>query len=219
MLYKVVLFLKSGKQLTLLQHSIIRSTQIDTLTDRTHRQFSKQQCYQYYITLQQIHYSTRTVYFYKVVKGGSGLHLYFRNLIQFRVVLQHDPFFHLQCYQANLPYTCTPRRFLSLRNSYTPLFIAHTLILIRHYLTVHKQTIRVHQYSTNTLYGTIQIYCSVQWQICTFITFVAAPGGRSEEFRKDNALIKIQKQINKSTVQALGGNCPPREDIVPKNSF
>ena len=36
MLYKVGLFLKSGKQLTLLQHSIIRSTQIDTLTDRTH---------------------------------------------------------------------------------------------------------------------------------------------------------------------------------------
>ena len=34
MLYKVGLFLKSEKQLTLLQHSIIRSTQIYTLTDR-----------------------------------------------------------------------------------------------------------------------------------------------------------------------------------------
>ena len=31
--------------------------------------------------------------------------------------------------------------------------------------------------------------------------------------------MKIQKQIDKYTVQTLGGNCPPREDIVPKNSF
>ena len=35
-LYKMGLFSKSGKQLTLLQHSIIHSTQIDTLIDRTH---------------------------------------------------------------------------------------------------------------------------------------------------------------------------------------
>ena len=98
----------------------------------------------------------------------------------------------------------------------SPLLYICILLLIRHYLTVHKQTIRVHQYntSTNTLYGTIQIYCSVQQQICIFITFVAAPGGRSEDFRKDNALIKIQKQINKSTVQTHLRLFPSRPETL-----
>ena len=162
----------------------LRSTQINTLTDRAHGLLHQ---------------------------GGPAKIAREERRSLNRAFMNPTSLFDTQIHRTD---SCTSRRFQSLRNSYTPLFIAHTLILIRHDLTVPKQTIRVHQYSTNTLYGTIQIYCSVQWQICIFITFVAAPGGRSEDFRKDNALIKIQKQINKSTVQTHLRLFPSRPETL-----
>ena len=105
-------------------------------------------------TLQQVHYSTRTVYFYKVVVVFTCI---LGILHQFRVVLQHDPFFHLQCYQANLPYTCTPRRFLVMTS------LTQKRQRSRREKKRQKERGRVHKKTTFVLLLSLQFVTTTKW--------------------------------------------------------
>ena len=101
--------------------------------------------------------------------------------------------------------SCTPRRFQPLRDLMVyspPLFpFSPANIYIHSTEAVLYEILRQLLCYSTVLYDQRQTFYSQRHHR-------PQPGGEREDFRKDNALIKIQRQIDKPTVQALVGNCP-----------